>query len=98
MSSENLRRLQRKDRLTVARDGEEIEVFNWVNVSQPAIVRGSNPVVEKFDPDIGAGDSPMKPKAVTTWVAEELWHEFSIEVEDHDIEVIDPTAEEVDVL
>lgn len=94
---DEVKRLQRKERLTVLREGEEIEVFNWVNIQQPAVVRGHNPVVEKFDAEIGAGDSPMKPDAVTHWIAEELWHEFGIEVEDHGIEVIDPTGEEVTV-
>ena len=95
------RNLQRKERLTVARNDEEIEVFNWVNILQPAVVRGHNPVVEKFDAEVGAGDSSMTPDAVTHWVAEELWHEFYIDekdLEQRDIDVIDVTSEEVDVL
>lgn len=91
-------KLQHRDRITVIRDGEELEVYNWVNIKQPAIVRGGNPVVERFEAEIGAGDSPMTPDAVTTWVAEELYHEFSIDVEDHDIDVIDVESEEVDVV
>ncbi|WP_225334265.1 hypothetical protein [Halomicrobium urmianum] len=90
--------LRRKERLTVVQDGEETEVFNWVNVNQPAIVRGHNPVVDTYDAQIGAGDSSMHPDAVTHWVAEELRDEFNIDPEDHDIEVIDPTDEEVGVL
>lgn len=91
-------KLQHRDRITVIRDGEELDVYNWVNIKQPAIVRGGNPVVERFEAEIGAGDSPMTPDAVTTWVAEELYHEFSIDVEDHDIDVIDVENEEVDVV
>jgi hypothetical protein len=91
-------RLQHRDRITVQRDGEEIEVFNWVNVQVPAVVRGGNPVVEKFDPDIGAGDSPIKPDAVTHWVAEELDVEFGIHPEDHGIEVVDVESDEVSVV
>jgi len=90
--------LQHRDRITVHRDGEEVEVFNWVNIKQPAVVRGGNPVVEKFDAEIGAGDSSRTPEAVTEWVAEELWHEFGIEVADHGIEVIDVESDDVDVL
>jgi len=90
--------LKHNDRITVELDGEEIEVFNWVNVRQSAAVRGGNPTVEKFEPNIYAADSFQTPEAVTHWVAEELWHEFSIEVEDHGIEVIDPSDEEVAVL
>jgi hypothetical protein len=87
------------DRLTVNHDGEEKEVYNWVNIKQPAIVRGSNPVVERFNAEIGAGDSPMTPEAVTAWVAEELLFEFNIDLDTHDeIEVIDIESEEVVVL
>ena len=90
-----------QERLTVVKDGEEIEVFNWVNIKQPAVVRGHNPVVEKFDAEIGAGDSPMTPDAVTHWVAEELWHEFGIsdnDLREKGIDVIDVESEEVDVV
>jgi len=90
--------LQTCDRLTVHHDGEEVEVFNWVNIKQPAVVRGANPVVEKFDAEIGAGDSTRTPDAVTTWVARELEDEFGITVEDKGIKVIDPTDEEVHIL
>jgi len=90
--------LQHRDRITVRRDGEEVEVFNWVNITQPTVVRGGNPTVEKFDAQIGAGDSARTPGAVTEWVAEELWHELSIDVADHGIEVIDVESDDVDVL
>ncbi len=89
--------LKHRDRITVHRDGEEIDVFNWVNLKQPAVVRGAG-TIEKFDADIGAGDSPATPDYVTEWVAEELWHEFSIDVEDYGIEVVDVESDEVDVL
>lgn len=89
--------LQHQDRIRVERDGEEIEVFNWVNISQPSVVRGIGSI-ETFDARIGAGDSGIEPEAVTEWVAEELWNEFGIEVEKHGIEVIDPTDDGVTVL
>jgi hypothetical protein len=88
-----------RDRLTVKHDGEEKEVYNWVNIKQPAIVRGSNPVVERFTAEIGAGDSQMHPEAVTSWVAEELLYEFNIDLDTYnEIEVIDVESEEVAVL
>lgn len=90
--------LRNRDRITVVKDGEEIEVFNWVNLKQPAVVRGGNPTVEKFDAEIGAGDSSAAPDAITTWVAEELDWEFGIDPEDQGIDVIDPTDEEVTVV
>lgn len=89
------------DRVTVVdEDGIEVEVFNWVTVQTMARVRGNNPVVQRFDDEakIGAGDSPVKPDAVTQRVDEELQEEFNIDVRDHDIRVIDPTAEEVDLV
>jgi len=90
--------LQHRDRITVYKDGEEVEVFNWVNIKQPAVVRGGNRVVEKFTAEIGAGDMRKAPEAVTHWVAEELEDNFGIDPTDNGIEVIDPTSEEVDVL
>lgn len=90
--------LNHRERIEVGVDGEEIVVWNWVSVVQPAHVRGHNPVVEKFDATIGAGDMDEPPEAVTEEVAEELYDEFSIDVEDHDIEVIDVHSDEVSVL
>ncbi|MCL9818346.1 hypothetical protein [Natronocalculus amylovorans] len=85
------------DRLTVLHDGEEIEVFNWVNIEQPSVVRGIGQI-EQFDPQIGAGDSPTTPDAVTDWVAELLDAEYHINVERLGIEVVDVESEEVHVL
>jgi hypothetical protein len=90
--------LQHRDRITVERAGEELDVFNWVNIMQPAVVRGGNPVVEKFDAEIGAGDMQRSPEAITTWVAEELRREFHIDPEDHGIEVVDVESDGVIVL
>lgn len=90
--------LQHRDRIAVEKDGEEIEVFNWVNIKQPAVVRGGNPTVEMFEAEIGAGDSPRTPNAVTEWVAEELDWEFGIDVEDYGIQVIDVEADDVHIL
>jgi len=90
--------LRQRDRITVEKAGKEIEVFNWVNIKQPAVVRGGNPCVEKSEAEVGAGDSAATPDAVTSWVAEELRREFYIDVEDHGIDVIDPEDEGVSVL
>ena len=88
-----------RERLTVEIDGEEREVFNWVNVTQPAVVRGHSPTIETFEADIGAGDMPTTPDAVTQWVASELFYEFSIDVSKRDeIDVINIESEEVTVL
>ena len=80
------------------KDGEEVEVFGWVNIQRHSLIRGSNPVVDHGEADIGAGDGRRDPDAVTHWVAEEVQSEFDIDVRDHGIDVVDPTAEEVDVL
>lgn len=89
--------LTHRDVITVHRDSEELEVYNWVNLKQPSAVRGGQ-TIETFEADIGAGDSPSTPDYVTEWVAEDLWDEFGIEVEDHGIEAIDVESEEVTVL
>jgi len=90
--------LRRRDRLTVHVDGEELEVYGWLNIERRTTYRGSNPVVAPGEPKIGAGDSRMKPDAVTHWVAEEVEDDAGIDLEDYGIRVIDPTAEEVNVL
>ena len=92
--------LRRQDRLTVNdADGNEREVFGWATVQRTSTVRGSNPVVDHGEPRISAGDAiGMDPDAVTHWLAEEIEHEFGLDVRDHGIDVIDPTAEDVDVL
>lgn len=93
------RNLRHRERLTARVDGEEREVFNWVTVEQPARVRGHNPVVEKYDPEIWAGDAGgLEPDAVTTWVAEELEREFGIDVSEQGIDVVDVESDEVTVL
>lgn len=89
------------DRATVIdEDGDEVEVFNWLTVKTEARVRGDNPVFEQFEDAvrIGAGDSWMHPEAVTERVAEELQDARGIDVRDHDIRVIDPTDEAVQVV
>ncbi len=89
---------QMMDRLTVYRDGEEIEVFNWVTVEDAARVRGYNPTVEHFEPRIRRGDGHQPPKAVTKWVAEELEDEYYIDPEEYGIEVIDVDSGDVEVM
>lgn len=90
--------LRKQERITVRRDGEELDIFNWVTVERATRVRGHNPTVQYFEPTIGAGDSKRKPDAVTPWVAEELRSEMNIDVEDHGIEVVDPESDDVEVL
>ena len=92
--------LRQRDRLTVSdADGDEREVFGWATVERHSTVRGSNPVVDHGEPRISAGDAiGMDPDAVTHWPAEEIDHQFGVDVRDHGIDVIDPTDEEVDVL
>lgn len=90
-------KLELQERIKVERDGEQIDVYNWVNVSKPMVIRGHNPTHETFEAEIGAGDSPKTPDAVTHWVAEEMRYE-GIDPEDHGIDVIDPTADGVHVL
>lgn len=88
-----------RDLITVLKDGEEIDVFNHVSVSQHHYVNSMNSY-ETFEPDIAKGDmgTGPKPEAVTERVATLLWGEFGIEVENLDIKVIDPDADDVDVL
>lgn len=83
------------------RDGEEIEIFGWVTVQRWSRVRGSNPVCSHEETKIGAGDSMMHLDYVTHWVAKELEANLGIDLEasdEYDIEVVDPTADDVEVV
>lgn len=88
-----------RDRIEVERDGEELEVFNHVSVSTHHYVNSVNGH-ESFEADIAKGDMGRgpTPDAVTERVAEYLWTEWKIEVEDYDIEAIDLESDEVNVL
>lgn len=91
--------LKHRDSITAQHPetGEEITIYNWVNVIRPAVIYGGKSI-EHFELEIGEGDSTVTPNYVTPWIAEDIYHEYTVEVEDYGIEVIDPTDEEVNVL
>ena len=79
-------------------DGEEVTIYNWVNVLQPGTVWGHG-TAERFDANIGAGDSKRTPEYVTEWVAGQLDAEFGIRLSSRgDITVVDPTDDDVTLL
>jgi len=90
--------LERGESATVMEDGDEIEVFDHVSVSTKHYVNSVNSY-ETFEPDVVKGDMGRgpQPEAVTERVAELLFAEFHIEVEELGIEVIDPQSDEVQV-
>jgi len=93
--------LRHHDRIRVRRDGEELEVYNCVNIKTIAVVRGGNPTVERFhgETEVAGGESGKQtPDAVTHWVANELRREFNYDPVKYGIEVINPTSEDVIVL
>lgn len=100
--------LRHRETIDVGIDGEQIEVWNALNVTMAYQVRGGNPSAEKFPSEhviemLGGG---TEPEYVTTWVAEALWHEVGIDLglfnsdgsEEFDIEVVDIESEDVIVL
>ena len=91
--------LRLQDRIHVVdEEGDEREVFNWVSVEETSVVRGSNMMTENALRRIYAGDSSHVPDAITPWVAESLVDEFAVRVSETNIDVIDPTSDEVTVL
>lgn len=94
------RELQRRDRIAVRDEtGDEREVFGWATVEDVSRVRGSNPTVDTVAFNIYAGDTRSPPDAITHWLADEIEYEYGVDVRDRDdIDVIDPTSEEVNVL
>lgn len=94
--------LRHRDRITVEKDGEEIDVWNFLNVDMPYQLRGGNPTVETYTDlaDIEIGGSGPQPDYVTSWVADELWHELHLDnlEEKFGIEVIDIESDDVQVI
>lgn len=88
----------RKDRITIERDGERLDVFNWVNITQKSVIYAGAGSTERFTMEIGAGDSSIKPERITEWIAKELWHEYGFDAEENGIEVVDVESDEVTVL
>lgn len=87
-----------RDRITVEKDGEEIDVFNHVSVENHHYVNSVNGY-ETFEPRIYDGDNPTQPpEVITERVADLLWAEWGIEAEDHGIDVIDPSDEDATVV
>lgn len=93
--------LRRKDVITVERDDETLDVYNWISVErkQRAMLRG-NMSNEEFhdDPKIMDGEGFHEPDAVTHWVAEDLARDFNVNVADCGVEVINVESPEVTVL
>jgi len=94
--------LRHQERITVEKDGEEIDVCNFLNVTMAHQVRGGNPTQETFygSSRIEIGGGGPQPDYVTEWVAEELWHGHGIYLptEEFDIEVVDIESDDVTVL
>jgi len=85
------------DRVTVLVDGKEVEVFNWMTVRKQFTVRANQMGAHTLS--VEAGDGGIgKPDAVSPELAEELDYHLNIDVADRGIDVIDPTAEEVDLV
>lgn len=78
---------------------EEIDVWNFLNVTLAHQVRGGNPTQVTFygSSRIEQGGGGKQPEYVTHWVAEELWHEHGIDLptDEFDIEVVDVTDDEI---
>lgn len=82
-------------------DGSRLQVYNHVSVSNEkrTHVRGNGEVETRNDITIYAGRSrTRRPHAVTKSLAETLWNEMGIDVDDHNIRVIDPDDEQSTVL
>lgn len=93
--------LRQQDVITVHRDGEDVEVYNWVSLerTQRAVLRGDL-TSENYDedPTVMDGEGVLVPEAVTQWVADDLAREYNVDVTECGIDVIDVESDEVDVL
>jgi len=89
------------DRILVDRDGEEIEIFDWVSVRQEHRVHSTGGY-ETFIGPILAGDGGLgEPDAITPRIAELIQSEFGVSertLDERGIEVVDPDSNEVERL
>lgn len=96
------RNLQIRDRIDVERHGEELEVWNFLNVTPALQFRGGGVVREDFPDEyhIEAGGANGPVDYVTDWVANEIQHELNIDLTDDkwDVEVVNVGADAVTVL
>lgn len=96
--------MKEQESFEVRVDGETIRLFNRVNVKKTQLgeVLNGYGTTETFDTEVelGGGDGPETPDAVTHWAAQTLdWeHDVDVDSDEWDVRVIDPTDEEVRVL
>lgn len=77
-------------------DVETYEVFDHVSIIMEHYINSVNGY-ETYPEKVAAGDNPLneKPEAITERVADMLWHEFGLEPETRDIEVINMDSDDV---
>jgi len=93
----------RRERLTVEYDDEEVEVANSARVTEQ---KEHHVVAAREHETFEAPNSPRivvdgfggKPEYATEQLAQYLWDQFSIDLNEHDIEVVDIDSDEVTVL
>jgi len=85
-----------KDRYLVRHDGEEKTVHNTISYMRPVSFMPAT--LEKFEP-VGMGSSGgMDVEYVTASLAERVMIEDSVDLANHEIEVIDIESDEVEIL
>lgn len=93
----------RRERFTVEYDGEEVEVTNSARVT---VQKEHHVVAAREHETFEAPNSPKivvdgfggTPDYVTEQLAQYLWGQFDIDLDEHDIEVVDIDSDEVTVL
>jgi len=93
----------RRERFTAEYDGEKVEIANSVRITEQ---KEHHVVAAREHETFEAPNSPRivvdgfggRPEYVTEQLAQYLWDQFGIDLDEHDIEVVDIDSDEVTVL
>jgi hypothetical protein len=96
MTTSNGDGLHTQARIVVEVDDERYELYNEVEVDTTYLVTATE--TETLQVDIWSEEYGIVPWGVTHWVAQRLREDLDVDVEDHGIAVVDPTADHVRVV
>lgn len=88
-----------KDRILAVYEDEEVTIFNHISVNRGYYINSVNGH-DTYLNTISRGDmaGSARPEYITPRLDEYLYDEFSIDVTNHGIEVLDPESEDVQLV
>ena len=96
MTTSNGDGLHTQARIVVEVDDERYELYNEVEIDAKYLIGADETETLQFN--IWGEEYGISPWVVTHWVAKRLRDDLGVDVEDHGIAVVDPTADHVTVV